>query len=169
MSSVLYKNISFPGRGETANEALNTRKTGQTSTNMKRERGPPNSYDWNKSPKSWEIRGPQSHITIRPNSEEGRPSVETTISEHVCEPLAGHCSPVHPWMEALRPTFPSSSRDSLSPAPLPCTPGVWDSWSRQDSPASPYQLGYNSPTNHKTDQALVYLNKQRRQPSHKIY
>lgn len=38
MSSAPQKNISFPGGGETANEALNTRKTGQMSTNMKRER-----------------------------------------------------------------------------------------------------------------------------------
>ena len=50
MSSAPYKNISFPGGGETANEALNTRKTGQTSTNMKSKRGSPKSYDQNKSP-----------------------------------------------------------------------------------------------------------------------
>ena len=50
MSSALYKNISFQGGGETANEALNKRKTGQTPTNMKSERGPPTSYDQNKCP-----------------------------------------------------------------------------------------------------------------------
>ena len=50
MSSALYKTIFFHGGGETAKEALNTRKTGQTSTNMKSERGPPKSYDQNKSP-----------------------------------------------------------------------------------------------------------------------
>lgn len=42
------------------------------------------------------MRGIQSHIIIKPGNEEGQPSVETTISEHVWEPLAGCCTSVPP-------------------------------------------------------------------------
>lgn len=59
-----------------------------------------------------------------------------------------------------------SPSDSLSLAPLPCAPGAGGSCSGQDSPASPYRLGYSIPTNHTID-LMLNLNEQRRQPSHK--
>jgi len=119
MSSALYKTISFHGGGETAKEAPKHKEDRPDIYKHEERKGAPQVL-WSEqvSPKCWEIRGPQSHIIIRPNNAEGGPSVETTISEHVCEPLAGCCTSVHPWMEALRPTFPCSPRDSLLPAPL---------------------------------------------------
>lgn len=64
----LCKDISYPRRGETANEAVSTRKMGQTHTNAEKREA-----QFLRSEqaclKHWEIRGLQSHIVIKPNNE----------------------------------------------------------------------------------------------------
>ena len=66
MSSAPYKNISFPGGGETANKALNTRKTDQISTNMEREReGPPSPMIRTSLPQMLGNKGPSKSLLVR--------------------------------------------------------------------------------------------------------